>query len=449
MRSLTATQTTAQKSRTGITIILKVVLTSGANTYTYTPSRIMNLSHTEKQFSHSANIFLDDSDKVLHGLDLEGYKAVISYGFTTSAGDEYSACAPLYVIGQQRDSYRGRLLVSLNTVGIMDLLADDKASAVYNQLSTNTSTVQTLITAIAGATLAPYTHCTAYTVTYDSTDALLTTFIPADFFQIGLNDNRLAKLKELLAYTTCKMVVKADGAIHIFVPVTTGVVYDYEYSLADTYHIFFSKRFRRRLVFPNYIVVSSHPDQGSYTGTATDPSYTLIEKREHYYMRPTSNAQAISLAEAILSRYQIDAEAGAANIPLMNIGAEVYDYVNITDSRAGDSRAGNLGWLTRHYEPGKFSMDFGFGKASILPLFDLAPALTDRDRDRDRETRGERDERLYQQLKDLYDKVNEILELFDYYVSKDEFNKWMHDFQEDAWFRKVTVKEQLIIPIWS
>ncbi len=379
MRTLTDTQLTAQKSRSS-NPLAKIVLTyTGGTTYTFTFSKtyvagtsiILSSSHSERQWSSGAQITLDDRSLALTAINLEGYKAVLSYGFTTSNGDEYSATAPLWVIGQQRDSLQGKVICSLTLEGIFDRLGKDKASAAYSQTSSDTNTVKTLITAIAGATLAPYTHCKAWTVTYDSQDSLIDSFIPADFFRVGKDDTRLAKIQELLAYTTCKIRPEADGNLHVFVPTTSGTTYAYEYSLADTYHTFLSKRFRRRVVSPNYIIVSSFPDQSpSYTGSATDASASLtgMEERETHYIRATSNAQCTSLAAAILSRYQLQDEKGAGILPIMNIGTEVYDYNLITDARAADTAVGNVGYITRKIGRNKFGMDFGFGRESLIRL---------------------------------------------------------------------------------
>ena len=44
----------------------------------------------------------------------------------------------------------------------------------------------------------------------------------------------------------------------------------------------------------------------------------------------------------------------------MNVGAEVWDYVKVTDPRTGGSRVGNIGSIVRRYENGKFTMDIRF-----------------------------------------------------------------------------------------
>ena len=448
MRVLSDTLTAAQSGRSGISPLAKIVLTYSANTYTYdwrrvatSNTRLLKSTHTEKQWSSPATVVLNDSDLTLTSLDLEGYKAVISYGFTTSEGDEWSATAPLWVVGQQRDSMQGKVICSLSLEGIFDRLGKDKASATYTQEASDTNTAKTLITAIAGATLAPYTHCKAYTVTYDSEDSLIDSFIPADYFRVNLNDSRLSKIQELLGYTTCKARPENDEEIHIFTPTTTGTSYDYEYSLADTYHTFLSKRYRRRVVSPNYIVVQNHPDQGSFTGYAKDSSASLtdMEEREYHYARATSTAQCASLASAILSRYQLQDERGAGILPIMNIGAEVYDYNKVTDARAGDSVTGNVGYITRNVGGNKFGMEFGFGRASTIPLEALAEMATGQ------ATGYVSFDVLQQVIDSIYGNFDEILKVM-------ETQMWtvdsMQAFIDDAHIRKLRVYEQIILPYW-
>lgn len=448
MRTLSATLTSAQKGRSGISPLCKLVLTYGANTYTYdwrriatSNTRILKSTHSEKQWSGAANVVLNDADKTLTSLNLEGYKGVLSYGFTTSAGDEWSATAPLWVVGQQRDSMQGKVICSLSLEGIFDRLAKDKASEALAVEEGDTATVKDWINSIAGATASPYSHCKAYTATFDSEDSLIDTFCPADYFRINLNDSRLSKIQELLNYTTCKARIEDDGEIHIFVPTTTGVSYNYEYSLADTYHTFLSKRFRRRVVSPNYVVVQSHPDQGNYYGYAKDTSADLtdMEEREYKYIRATSDAQCTSLATAILSRYQLQDERGAGILPIMNIGAEIYDYNKVTDARAGDSVTGNVGYITRNVGGKKFGMEFGFGRANVIPLEAMAEMATGQGTG-------------YVSLDTLQQVINSIHGNFDEILKIMETQMWTVDsmkaFVEDAYFRKLRAGEQMIIPAW-
>jgi hypothetical protein len=440
----------AQKQRTILSkaFITRIVLTYGATTYTYDKTRIKDLSHTEQWWSQTADLLLDDTDKVLHGLDLEGFKATISWGLITRSGPQWIACAPLWVVGQQRDSYRDRLECSLTLEGIFDRMRKHKAEAPLTLESTDTQTVKTLLSAIAGATLAPYTNYPAYTVVYDSEDALIDSFIPADSFRVNLNDSRLAKWQELMGYTNCVSRIELDGSIHIFVPTTSGVVYNEEYSLAAGAHNFFNKRFRRRIVSPNYITFMSYPSSGDgFTGYASDASASLTDmlERDTQYIRAVSSAQCTALATAYLSKLQMEAEKGSATIPFMNFAQEVYDYVNVVDARVGDSRAGNIGHITRHYTHGEASMDFGFGRTPV-GVSPLDGYLAESGASGGGTGSGTTLGLLREEIDNLYSYINQILDILGTKTSIDEINKVLKSLQEDAVFKRLTVTERLKIP---
>ncbi len=222
IRTLTSTLEAAQKTLV-YEPLWKIVLTrTGQTTYTYDRTRILAITQTETPEGTTVEVTLSNFDKTLTDLNFEHYQAVISYGCKTSAGDEYSATAPLRVRAQEVISGRSILKCILRPIGILDQLGEDEAKAIYTQLSTDTQTVKTLISAICAATLAPYVGYTAITVTYDSEDSLIDTFIPAEYFSIQINQSRRDSIEELLAYTGCKMRAEDDGELHIFVPVTSG-----------------------------------------------------------------------------------------------------------------------------------------------------------------------------------------------------------------------------------
>lgn len=146
---------------------------------------------------------------------------------------------------------------------------------------------------------------------------------------------------------------------------TGGSSFDYEYSLASGEHTFFDKSHRKALVIPNYVIVSS--PEGSetvYTGSASHPDSAILEMRYYETLKVTSNAQAQSIADAILSHAVMDAEKGAATVP-MNVGQEIYDYIKITDKREGDFRIGNVGYLKRHYKGGTFDTEVHLGSVVL------------------------------------------------------------------------------------
>lgn len=602
-----------QRARTILAkhLLIRCVLTYGNNTYTYTKTRIKELSHTRQSFSHKAQLMLDDTDKVLHGLNLEGYKAVISRGLITQYGEEWVDLPPLWVYGQQRDSYRDRLECSLSLEGIFDRMGKHKAEAPYTPASGDTRTVKDWLTQIISLTdpvgaetdveqtesdsympiydglrfyvgqrltisdktvtklafklrkvgnpvgevvfsiytvdeddpleggellatkawgdasnlgtssalkevtfdtpvqidqevriicsfrggsasnyvdfayedsdekadehltwiyltswtdhttydaayrysysstpVTVYDNYPAYGLVFDSEDDLIDTFIPADSFRINLNDTRLQKVKELLRYTDCIILPKNDGLLHVIDPTTSGTTYDNEYTLVvgRDYHNFFSKRFRRRIVSPNYLVFKNHPaHDDSYTGYAKDASADLKDMREieTHYVRATSDAQCTNLATAFLLKKQLAAEKGSAILPFVHFGQEVYDYVNFVDARAGDNRAGNVGFLSEYYKPSQnqFNMHIGFGRGPLgVPA--LQGLVAEAGVARERLTA----ENLLPLIDDLYSYVEQIIDILEGKVDIDELNEILLALYEDAYFRKATVTEQILIP---
>lgn len=292
------------------------------------------------------------------------------------SGDEYSRAAPLRVRVQELHSGRGILKVILRPEGMFNQLTEDKATAHISYGSAETATVQSFITAIQAGSIAAYSTYTAYTTTYDSTDSIITSFKPADYFSISLNESRFDKSQELLDYTGCKRRVGNDGNIHIFDPVTTGTTYDEEYKFnVSGDHNFWGESVRLRFVNPNEERVVSHPDHSpSYSGTATSAtSYALAPKTHTTYRRLTSDAQASSIASAIIERYELDAERGFVTVP-MHVAQELWDYVKVTDSRAGGTtRVGNVQFIQRDVEvhvgrPITWQTMLSFGKVSEQSL---------------------------------------------------------------------------------
>jgi len=366
MRTLTDTLKKAQQAG-AINALAKLVLTHNSTTYTYTKDRLLDIKETGDGSLQSIVIVLDNSDKVLTDIDLKGYKGVLSNGANTSAGEEYSACAPMWVLAQEFDSDPNKLTCTLSLIGICNLMSQDEASEAYQPDDTDTKAVKTLVNQIAGATLDCFSLCKAYDVVWDDGyDTLADTYKPKDNFRIYVGNNRNSAIDRLLAYTKNVKVVKADGKIHIFKPTTSGSTYDSEYSL-DSGHPFFSKALRNRYVTPNYIKVESRDDDDpKYSGTAQDDSYATLpdELKKHHYKQTylESDDQATAIAEAILAKAQMWCEAGAANVP-MNVGTEVFDYVKVTDSREADYRVGNIGKYVRHYDVrrNEWRIAFNFG----------------------------------------------------------------------------------------
>ncbi|GAH09959.1 unnamed protein product [marine sediment metagenome] len=71
MRTLSPTLEATQKAKS-INPLIKIVLTHGATSYTYTKTRILDINHTEEPFTQRCELVLDNSDKSLSDIDLKG-----------------------------------------------------------------------------------------------------------------------------------------------------------------------------------------------------------------------------------------------------------------------------------------------------------------------------------------------------------------------------------------
>lgn len=427
-----------------IEALYKLVLTapaSGGTTVTYGTDRILSIEHTEEPYHQEAIVVLDNSDGNVAD-DLKGHKGVISYGEGPNlAFGDFSPAAPLFVTGQEHHTSQGFRMTTLTLKGIPDLLDEDRASAQVVLASSDTQTVKDIITAILGATHTAFDHTVSYTASFDEVDDLFDTVTPADAFTVEQNDTRLDAIRRLLFFTRTLMRVEDDGEVHFFAPTnhgdtwqastayqlndyvsptdsdhatltwrcttagtsggseptwdetegnTTsdgtvvwtaiGLDYVYEHAVTDAHNLFASV-VRERLVMPNKVVVSSHPDSGDgFTGSASfteSSGITDMEKQEFYFMNVASDAQAASVAAAILATYRLSAQTGSAEVPL-NVGQEVHDWVKVVDSRSGKTRFGNVGVLHRTAGRGRWRMKIAFGEAGTGGFLGLLPPITAR-----------------------------------------------------------------------
>lgn len=391
MRALSDAFTLAQKSGHK-DAANKAVFTKSGSVLTYTNSRIVKLEHTEMPFygGQTATITLDNSDKHFESgmlLNLKGASCVISRGI----GANYSAYAPLTVVGQDFSSSPGRLRVYIRAIGIMNLMAQEQAELDYDNPTSNTDTLKDIIIKIAQGSVAGGYACfnnyTPYTVDWDSEDAIIDTSIPADSFRVRMGETRLAKINELLEDTRCAMIPKADGHLHIFVPTikgaarqasTTYVLNDYvqpnvlvnnnftyrcttagttgvaepEWPLvdgqtvADGTVVWTAKA--HDYVYNNTPLSTNHtffwkskssglvvpnyvkitsPD-GVYSGDATHADHALVPVEHYEKIDVGSDAEASAMAEAKLAQAELSRGNFVAPI---NCGQEVYDWIKLVD----------------------------------------------------------------------------------------------------------------------
>ena len=230
MRALTTTLAAAIAG-VDLTPIYKVEIGNPV-AYTYASERVLPSEYEESPLSQKATIFLDNTDGVLTALDLQGKQIDVSLGATTTAGDEYSKRAPLWIAGQafDHDAKSGRFVCILTCIGIPNILAEDKAFSKYTPTDDDTYTVKKIFSVIATPslsgtatypTIASFSHCKDFTVVFDSEDALIDVYTPKSGLRIYIGSSRLALLRKLIDFTNCAMRFANDGKIHVFYPVTS------------------------------------------------------------------------------------------------------------------------------------------------------------------------------------------------------------------------------------
>lgn len=229
-----------------------------------------------------------------------------------------------------------------------------------------------------------FNHCQAYETIYDSEDSFIDVYCPKDSLQIDFNESRLSVVRKLLDYTQCKMRFEDDGKVHILQPTTSEETYDVEYELSTlgvaSEKPFYDKTIREGLVIPNKVSVESKVgDSPPYSGTATDAaSYAAFPITEFVRTTLASDDQAESIAEAMISSAQLNAQRGSIHLPMYSM-VKLWNYIKITDARQSDSCTGNIAQITEHYKPGgspcPWEMTLSFGKPLLRGIAGTRPTL--------------------------------------------------------------------------
>jgi len=289
-----------------------------------------------------------------------------------------------------------------------------------------------------------YSHCTSIGLVFDSEDDIIDSYEPQDSLRIAKGQTRKALVEMLLGWTGCAWRPENDGKIHIFVPkkdvstawvadtayslrdeiipttangyvyicTTAGtsgsseptwatgigdtivdgtvvwtVAYDYEFELAKDdagKHTFYDKAYNHRLVMPSKITVASRStDSPSYSGSAETSDHSSrtdnLKKQDFIELRIASDAEGASIADAMIAKLERDAETGSALVP-MNVGSEVFDFVNFVSEREGVSRNGVIRQITKTCKGGEgdpeFQMQVRFGLVAGEATLGIMPTST-------------------------------------------------------------------------
>jgi hypothetical protein len=205
-----------------------------------------------------------------------------------------------------------------------------------------------------------------WTITEDTSDPnnLPTTYYPVVIAELG--SYVLQTVRNLMAMTRSGLKMRQDG-FHLVYLDPSPASYDYEY---DTTHAFYSDIRERGVTIPNKIIFvdkmsDTMGNHYNYYGQAQDndsinvwQDITWIQVDETIQ----SNAEAISRASILLDRIKSEVNQGRIIVP-MNVGQELYDYIKVTDSRAGITATGRVGMLRHWYNPaqGEYRLEIRIG----------------------------------------------------------------------------------------
>ncbi|KKN23194.1 hypothetical protein LCGC14_0907370 [marine sediment metagenome] len=202
-----------------------------------------------------------------------------------------------------------------------------------------------------------FAHTTSRTATFDSEGSLMDTYQPGKSFRISEGESRLDVVNKLLDYTGDYKRGESDGAVHFFTIPTSGNSYTSDKGE------FFTHSNQKALVVPNRQVVKSFDDDDGFEGEATSAaSYALLPiSGPPLRTDVASSAQATSVAEAIISRLEVNAQVGSDSVPMNNY-EQVWNYITTTNNWNGSTTTGNIAYLNRVSMGGKFQQFFSFGR---------------------------------------------------------------------------------------
>ena len=213
-----------------------------------------------------------------------------------------------------------------------------------------------------------FTHTTSITATFDSEGSLMDTYQPGKSFKISEGEAKLDVVNRLVDYTGDYKRGESDGAVHFFTIPTSGNSYTSDKGE------FYTHTNQKALVVPNKQVVKSFDDDDGFEGSATSAASYALRQISAAPLRAyvASNAQAASVAAAIISRLEVNAQVGSDSVP-MNKYEQVWGYVTTTNNWNGSTTTGNIAYLNRVSMGGKFQQFFSFGRQAKRGIGGVSP----------------------------------------------------------------------------
>lgn len=293
---------------------------------------------------------------------LEGESVTIKWGFINPATgwvSEMIKTPMLKVVNTSGRSEPGNVAARFDCVGWWELLAGtrvvrdpsdaDAAPPVWPGDTTVRGILNELLQGKAPVFL-------------DSSDGVIDTYRP--YYEADGLESVMTTVRNLLDMTSCYISLRNNG-FHIVYPQVDSPLTQI-YKLDG--HQFFIRAHAAKATIPNRIVmVPSLPsvdEAPDFIGVAIDQG--SVDKLGYLDLITTdegvlSQGEANNRAYRLLQRLKAESSEGIATVP-MHIGQELYDRVQVIDSRVGGSPIESfVGSIRRVWTTGQYTMEMGLG----------------------------------------------------------------------------------------
>lgn len=207
------------------------------------------------------------------------------------------------------------------------------------------------------------------TLEEDDPDDTIATYKP--FINASLGTRVRYLVRQLLMMSKCGGRLENDDELHLYY-LNTGDSAVYTF---DSDHAFYVEVRERAVILPNKVIFTDNmPDVtgevGTYFGVAQDDDsvdtigeFTTIEVNQSI----GSDAEAENLAKAWIAHRVAENNQGRVVAP-MECGLELYDMIEVSDTRADVTVTARIGRIDRIFEPGtstkgsaKYQVEFRLG----------------------------------------------------------------------------------------
>lgn len=324
--------------------------------------RVVYVHTKEEPYTGNGVVHLLNTDGALNAIDFRGSKCYIQWGY---AGNLSSVDEPRWVGSQRLISQEGILVVELVLLNAWEMLEHDKGINVSDEtdlktvgygstrIYNRTTTIKDIISDLISETGTFLNVWNLDTLTQLVADATIDTYTP--LFATKLNEPLSAILRRLLQMTESVITFRAatGATLNLIDGTLPGPYYTYELHAAD--HPFYVDIQGQALVMPNkIIVVDQEPDPvknqaANFVGIselASQPAGTFGEIRIDPFV--IDDAEALERSDAALKRLAWESVLGEIYAPL-NTCQELYDEIEIIDSRMGNTYYSRAGIIERTY----------------------------------------------------------------------------------------------------